>query len=190
MSLRVLIVPEDPTHNGAILKPLVERILVACGRPNAKVTVLENPRVQGYANAKQQLPSVWDRYKHFDFILFLVDADGHDRTAELRTLEEQADHGGATLVCCAAVQEVEVWLLAGHHNRLGRAWKSVRDEVSLKEHVFAPFLAKHGDARRPGGGRDRLMEEALQNFEGILRRCPELGELSARLTRILAQMSK
>ncbi|MDX1984844.1 MAG: hypothetical protein SFV51_31515 [Bryobacteraceae bacterium] len=64
MSLRILIVPEDPTYNGAILAPLVTRMLTECGRPKAKVTVLENPRVQGYAHAKQQLPSIWDRDRH------------------------------------------------------------------------------------------------------------------------------
>ncbi|MDX1984843.1 MAG: hypothetical protein SFV51_31510 [Bryobacteraceae bacterium] len=95
-----------------------------------------------------------------------------------------------TLLCCAAVQEVEVWLLAGHHDRLGRPWKQVRDEVSLKEHVFYPFLARFGDARRPGGGRDLLMDETLRNFEGILKRCPELVALKTRLSEILAHMSK
>lgn len=31
MSVRVLVIPEDPTHNGYILKPLVEMVLAEAG---------------------------------------------------------------------------------------------------------------------------------------------------------------
>ena len=48
MSFKVLVIPEDPTHNGYILKPLVESILTDAGKPNARVTVLTNSRLQGY----------------------------------------------------------------------------------------------------------------------------------------------
>ena len=42
MSFRVLVIPEDPTLNGYILKPLAERLLEDAGKPNAKVKVLDN----------------------------------------------------------------------------------------------------------------------------------------------------
>ena len=47
MSLRVLVIPEDPTHNGYILKPIAEMILADVGKPNAKVELLTNPRLTG-----------------------------------------------------------------------------------------------------------------------------------------------
>jgi hypothetical protein len=52
MSFKVLIIPEYPTNNGYILKPLIKRMMKECGKPNAQVDVLSNPRVQGYDNAK------------------------------------------------------------------------------------------------------------------------------------------
>ncbi len=35
MSFRVLVIPEDPTYNGYILQPIVERMLGELGKPNA-----------------------------------------------------------------------------------------------------------------------------------------------------------
>ena len=37
MSFRVLVIPEDPTWNGYILKPLTKALLNDAGKPNAKV---------------------------------------------------------------------------------------------------------------------------------------------------------
>ena len=86
----VRIIPEDPTYNGVILKPLASRILRECGRPNADVTVLTNPKVCGYEDAIRQLPAIIDRYSYVDLLLFLVDADGHDRSAAFARLEQIA----------------------------------------------------------------------------------------------------
>ena len=84
MSFRVLVIPEDPTYNGYILKPLVERILTECGKPNAKVTVLTNPKADGYEHAKALLvDEVFQRYRSQSLMLFLPDADGNDRRRNL-----------------------------------------------------------------------------------------------------------
>lgn len=91
MSFNVLVVPEDPTHNGYILQPLIERILHECGRPNARITVLTNPRAKGYDHAKSLMANdSFNRYKHMNLILFLPDADGKDKSMEFRSLEERA----------------------------------------------------------------------------------------------------
>ena len=81
MSYRVLVIPEDPTYNGFLLKPLVSRILRACGRANADVLVLSDPKVSGYEDGLRQLPVIIDEHLHWDLLLLLVDADGHDRSA-------------------------------------------------------------------------------------------------------------
>lgn len=185
MSFNVLVVPEDPSNNGYILKPLVIRMLAETGKGNAKVDVLGNPRAQGYSHAKEILRGqLLERYRHKDLLLFLVDADGKDRKDEFRNLEAEAAAQGVRLRCCAAEQEVEVWLLAGHRDKLGQPWQEVRREVSVKERIFAPFLATHGDRRRAGGGRDLLMKETLANYEALLRLCPELAELAQRVRDI------
>lgn len=177
MSFHALVIPEDPTYNGYILKPLVERILAECGKPNAKVIVLTNPKADGYEHAKALLDEVFQRYKHHDMMLFLPDADGKDRAAEFAPLEAKGRRVGVRLICCAAVQEVEVWLLAGHTNKLGKSWNEVRADTAVKENVFQPFLQEHGDPRRAGGGRDILMQQTLGNYGGLLDRCPELRRL-------------
>lgn len=76
MSCNVLVIPEDPTLNGYILSPLVSRLLLECGKGNARVTVLTSPKVSGFEHARGAMPTIVERYKHFDLLLFLPDADG------------------------------------------------------------------------------------------------------------------
>lgn len=186
MSFQVLVVPEDPTLNGYILRPLAARMLRECGKPSARVTVLTNPRATGYENAKKLLADeVLDRYAHVDLILFLPDADGKDRSGEFVELEAVATRKGARLLCCAAVEEVETWLLAGHVEKVSRSWREIRGDRSVKEAVFEPFLAEHGDSRRAGGGREALMNETLRSYRGLLHRCPELSRLQQRVSATL-----
>lgn len=179
MSLRVLVIPEDPTYNGYILKPLVERMLIEIGKCNARVTILTNPKLGGYEQAvraiQNELP---DRYGHFDLWLFLPDAD---RARNLKALEADLAGKGVRLLCCAAVPEVEAWLLAGHRDRVKARWADVRFHARLKESVFEPFLRAHGDPCSAGGGREALMRETLTSYRGLLQVCPELAELERRL---------
>ena len=182
MSFKVLIVPEDPTHNGAILKPLISRMLRACRRPRADVTVLTNPTVRGFEHAKSVLTDrVLELYGHLDLLLFLPDADCKDRSGVFERLEAAATSKSATLICCAAKEEIEAWLLAGHVDRLSKPWREIRRDCLVKENVFEPFLREYGDSSRPDGGRDLLMQETLKNYDGLLRRCPELRELQNRI---------
>jgi hypothetical protein len=139
LSFQVLVVPEDPTHNGDILNPLISRMMTECGKPNAKVVVLTDPKVQGYNHARQQLPDIIDRYRHFDLILFLVDADGKDRSAVFREMEKASTPNSPPLFCAAAVQEVEVWLLAGHTQKLDRPWETCEATFRSKKTSFGPF---------------------------------------------------
>jgi hypothetical protein len=137
---------------------LIERILENCGKANARVTVLANPIVSGFEHACGRMPEIVERYLHFGLLLFLPDADGKDRSFQFARLEAEASRKDVILICCAAREEVEVWLLAGHVEKLGRPWSAVRADVSAKENVFAPFLQEHGDSRRASGGRDMLMK--------------------------------
>jgi hypothetical protein len=185
LSYQVLVVPEDPTYNGDILAPLVERMLTECGKPNAKVLVLTNPMVRGYEHARDKLPEILDRYGHFNLFLFLVDADGKDRTKAFEGLESAAQTRGHALFCLAAEQEVEVWLMAGHAEKLTAKWVDVRRDRSVKENIFEDFLSEYGDARRYGRGRDVLMKQAISKYPQILQRCPELRALQERIARHL-----
>ena len=184
--MKVLIIPEDPTNNGYILKPLVKCILEAVGRPNAFVMVLTNPRVQGYPMVKAHLIEIATRYRFMDLLLFLPDGDCQDRTNELNVLEQNASRCGAKLLACAAVEEVEAWLLAGHSDKLPVGWQAIRQDCSVKENYFEPFLREYGDDGA-GGGREWLMRETLRNYDGLLARCPELQRLQDRIREALAE---
>ncbi len=162
-------------------------MLMACGKANARVIVLPEPSPKGYEHAKALLRNqLFDSYRHMNLLLFLPDADGKDRSAEFSGLESEARRQGVRLLCCAAKEEVEVWLLAGHRESLeGRRWREVRDDPSVKENVFFPFLRRHGDPKAPGEGRERLMAETLKGYDALLRLCPELADLERRIREVL-----
>jgi hypothetical protein len=199
MSLNILVVPENPTYNGAILKPLCERLLMECGRPRANIEVMMNPRTNGYEDAKKLFPgTILDLYSHKQLILFLPDSDGFDRSAEFARLEAEFEQEAAAvaksvrLICCAAVPEVEAWLLAGHQDKWEPNWKwgTMRADRSIKENYFSPFLQRHGQdqSRFPDGGRKQLMIGSLRNYAGIKQRCPELQELEDRVRTHIASL--
>lgn len=182
MSVRVVVIPEDATFNGYILGPLVRRMLQECGKPNAKVTIPPIP-IRGYEHAKREFRTqLFERYRYqADLLLFLPDADGKDRSGEFQALEAEAQSQGVLLLCCAARQEVEVWLLAGHRDKLDRRWQEVREDISVKENVFEPFLAVHGNPKAADEGRKLLMQEALGSYRSLLGVCEELAELEERI---------
>ena len=185
MSFRVLIIPEDPTYNGYILKPVIERMLAELGKPNADVTVLTNPKLNGYPHAVSAIRGdLVDRYRHVPLWLFLPDGD---RATGLESLETELTEKGVRLFCCAAQPEVEVWLLAGYRDELPIPWGQVRRHPRPKEEVFEPFLKERGNPRSPGGGREGLTRQTLTNYHGLLSVCPELAGLEDRLRTFLAQ---
>jgi hypothetical protein len=191
VSTHLLIVVEDPTHNGQIAYPLMQRMVAACGRPRARVTVLTNPHARGYASAKAIVTDVVPhRFPHVDLVLFLPDADGKDRSAEFDFLEESLRAAGVHLICCSAVQEIEAWALAGHAASLGLAWHAVRANVSVKEEVFTPFALRRGYRKAPDGGRGSLMQQTLRNYPALLQRCPELQTLEHRIRTALAAVEE
>jgi len=104
MSFKVLIIPEYPTNNGYILKPLIKTMMKECGKPNAQVDVLSNPRAQGYDHAKILMSEIiFETYAHKDLLLFIPDADGKDRSGKFSLLEKEAIEKGAKkaiVLCC------------------------------------------------------------------------------------------
>ena len=184
MSFDVLVIPEDPTLNGHILKPLAERLVADAGKPNAKVKVLDNPRLRGYDHAvraiREQLPQ---RYGFFDLWLFFPDADRAGAEV-MDNLEADAalDAQGITLFCCPAQPEVEIYACAAFRNQLRTTWDDARDHPRLKEQVFEPLLSRLGFERRaPGGGRKSMVVRSLQNLPLLYQLCPETRRLRDRI---------
>ena len=183
MSFTVLVIPEDPVLNGHILKPLTKAVMADAGRPAAKVDVLSNPRVRGYDHAVQvirgELPG---RYRFKDLWLFFPDADKATGDG-MQDLEAHVAGKGATLLCCAAQPELEIYACAAFRDEIpgSGTWEEARRHPRMKEEIFAPLLASHGDPRRPGAGRDLMIDRSLDNLPLLLRLCPELQSLRDRI---------
>jgi hypothetical protein len=132
-------------------------------------------------------------------VLFLPDSDGEDRNDEFNKLEMEFVREAlqlnkrVELICCAAVPEVEAWVLAGHEDKWEQDWQwgRMRADASFKENYFNPFLQRHGQDQSiyPDGGRRQLMQAALRNFVGIKQRCPELQHLENRIRNYLANIA-
>lgn len=184
MSFKVLVIPEDPTHNGYILKPLMEAILAEAGKPNAKVDVLTNPKLGGYDHAlraiKEELP---DRYGFWDLWVFMPDADRAAPQA-MTALEAELAAKNVTLLCCPAQPEVEIYACAPYRQEIDGGWKAARENIKMKEDVFDPLLKKHGDARRAGAGRDLMIAKSLENLPLLFQLCPELKALRDRIAAL------
>jgi hypothetical protein len=188
MSYRVLVIPEDPTCNGYILKPLVTALLADAGKPSARVGVLTNPRLTGYDTAVAAIRgALADRYAFSDLWVFMPDADRANEAA-MRDLESQLAARGVTLLCCPAQPEVEIYPCAAYRSELKMPWRELRTAPRLKEDVFKPLLKKHGDVRRAGGGRDLMIEEALRNLPLLYDLCPELAELRDRIASLVERV--
>jgi hypothetical protein len=195
MSYRVLVIPEDPTYNGHILQPLVKALLDRAGKSNSRVTVLTDPHIFGVDQAISSAPQIAHDSPMYDLFLLMVDRDarlgnGESRLQRPREAERRAiDDYGRLLLACAAIEEVEVWLMAGHPDKvegLGFNWKDIRQHDNPKEQYFEPFLAAYGNRLEAGQGRKRLMREGLENLSGLLSRCDELADLLRRIEEAVA----
>ena len=188
MSFSVLVIPEDPMQNGHILKPLVRALMRDVGRRNAKVSVLTRPRVRGYDQAVNAIRNkLTARYRFMNLWLFFPDADRASRDA-MRNLEAHVAAEGVTLLCCAAEPEVEIYACAGFRNDMQETWEEVRQHPRMKEEVFGPLLARHGNPRRPGAGRDLMIARSLGNLPLLFQLCPELRCLRDRIAIFLQEL--
>lgn len=186
MSCKVLVIPEDPTYNGYLLKPLVQRIMAEVGKPKAQVLVLRDPKTGGFDDACELIRSgkLRDRYGYYDLWLFLPDGD---QNANLRLIEESVEGQKARLIASYLTPEVEVTLVAGHPSADVKGWIAQKEHPRFKEEVFAPFLAAYGNKTAPGEGREKLMWDALKNYPRMKQFVPELAELESRIACALEQ---
>ncbi len=190
MSLRVLVIPEDPTNDQHVLKPICEKLFEELGR-RARIEILKDPHLRGVTEALDpaQVRAIVDENEMIDLFLLLVDRDGRGPSPRLGNTNQararEQDHPGR-LIACLAVEEVEVWLLALHRDTLEARWPEVRSHEDSKEAYFDPLMARRGWTGEVGGGRKRAMRELGARWRGLLEVCDELRELRDRLGAWLA----
>lgn len=164
---------------------MVRALVADCGRSSARIKVLENPRVSGYHNAVRAIrQSLVDRYSWYDLWLFFPDAD-LGRAEAMKNLESDLETQSVRLLCCPAVPEVEIYACAAFRDDMNVTWKDARKNPRLKEEIFQPLLDSHGDANRPGGGRDLMIAQSLKNLPLLYQLCPELKSLRDRIVPLL-----
>jgi len=173
-----------------MLKPLVEALMRAVGKPKAKVMVCSDPVLGGISQALrwERVEEIIQRYRGMvDLFLECVDRDGEaGRRQRLDQLEEKSKGALAGtdrhFLAECAWQEVEVWVLAGHDLPSDWSWSEVRREPNAKEEYFEPFAKAQGVWDAPAGGRGILAREAAARFDRVLKLCPEdLGVLDQRV---------
>ena len=179
--MKVLVIPEDQTHNGYLLRPLVKAIMADAGRRSAKVKIVSKPRLRGYDHAikaiREELP---DLYGFFDLWLFFPDADRANDDA-MQALERDLAVPGITLLCCAAQPELEIYACAAFRSDMQETWDEARRHPKMKEEVFQPLAKLHGDLRQPGESRGLMIAESLRNLPLLFQLCPELKRLRDRI---------
>jgi len=186
MSFKALVIPEDPTFNGYLLKPLAERLLAESGKPKAQVLVLRDPKTGGFSQAWDLIESgsLNARYGYYDLWLFLPDGD---QTRDLSKLEQTVQNQRAPLIASYLTPEVEVAILAGHPNADTTGWQAQKMHPRFKEEIFGPFLKKYGNASAPGEGRERLMLDALKNYARMKRLLPEIAAIEKRISALMSR---
>ena len=177
--MRVLILPEDFTKDQYMLKPIIEAMMKAVGKPNAVVRVCQEPRFHGVDQLLdwEQLQPVIERYRgRVDLFLLCVDRDGKaGRRVALDRLEQLAEETAPGRVVLAenAWQEIEVWVLAGHDLPKGWNWKTIRQEEHPKENYYLLFAEKRGVKEAAAEGRKILAQEAAAVYRRLRQRCKE-----------------
>lgn len=182
--MKVLIVPEDPTLDQHVLRPIVEHIFADLGRP-ARIEVLRDPHLRSVAQALDRtiLGDIIADNPMIDLFLLMVDRDCNRGTipSESRAKTRESEHPDR-LIACLAVEEVETWLLALLRDEIATPWREVRAECHPKERFWAPLAEQRGWHRERDGGRVRVIRELLgPKWRGLLGVCPELQELKDRI---------
>jgi len=191
--VNVFVIPEDFRKDQFILKPIVQAMMAAIGKPRANVRVCQDPLLGGVTEALkwERIKEILDRYRGMvQVFLLIVDRDGKNgRRLSLRALEESAAKmlpEDRVFLAENAWQEVEVWLLAGHDLPKSWGWQEIRQEVNPKEVYYEPLARERGVMGGPGQGRKALAREAAEHYTRIRSRCPEdLAALEERLSEAI-----
>lgn len=159
---------------------MVQRIFDDLQR-RVRLDVLRDPHLRGIRDVTTQLQDIVADNTTVDLFVVVVDNDcGRENNQE--RIRAAAD-GNPRIVTCCAMEEVEIWLLALHRERLG-SWQEVRADCDVKEHHAMPLLAVL-DQGGPGHGRKAAMRHLGQHWKGLLEVCGEVRELKDAIAAVI-----
>lgn len=179
--MRVLIIPEDPTLDQHILKPIVEKVFDDLERTH-RVEVLRDPHLSSASQAlnQQVVEQIVRDNPMIDVFILAVDRDC-DRDTHTAKLAARVKEHPTKLVGVLAIEEVEVWALALNRKDLDVGLAKVRAECDPKERFWDPFVTKKGWLGTVGKGRKKAMHSLAGGWSGLLQVCPEIAEFRERV---------
>jgi hypothetical protein len=184
-----MIIPEDPTLDQFILKPIIEAVFRDLNRV-ARVQVLFNPRLRSVEQALEpkQFNSIIDSYPQEDLCLLLIDRDcDQNRVNRIKARELEAKNIGKLVIGCLAIEEIEMWALAIYQGQLPASWQEMRKECDPKEAYFNPLAEQLGLQTAVGRGRKHLMKNLAGQYSRLLQLCSEIAELRDRIRQKLSK---
>lgn len=188
--MRTLVIPENPTLDQYVLKPVVERIFADLER-KCRVDVLKDPYISGVSQAlsAETIGEVLARYPMIDLFLLVVDRDCEEsrENGAVAARVAQAAALGKSLVGCLAIEEVETWALALFRDEVGGRWQQIRAECHPKEAYFEPLVKHQGWETMLGRGRVEAMKKLPGNWKALKQRCLEIQELQDAIESWLFQ---
>ncbi len=190
MSYNVLVISEDFRKDQHILKPVVQAMLSAAGKPKATLEVCKNPLLGGTGQAlnRERILEIVRQYRMVHLFVLCVDRDGDaGRRNKLDAIEGYAGQDGQPVLAENAWQEVEIWVLAGMSDLPNDwAWRDIRAEIDLKERYYLPYARRRGLDHLPDQGRKALGTEAANHYSRIRTRCSEdIKALEERIKALL-----
>ena len=172
--MNVLVIPEHPSKDQYILKPLFARLFRRLGIRSTRVEVCQDPVLGNVDEAlkSERLQEIVEKRRGMtDVFILCVDRDG--AVGRRQRLDDIESEFGRGFLAANAWEELETWVLAGLALPSGWRWQEVRAEIHVKERYFEPLAAQRGLSGAPGGGRKTLGEEASRNISAIRQKCPE-----------------
>ncbi len=184
--MKVLVIPEDPTLDQYILKPIVERLFQDVGR-RARVDILFDPHLRGIDEAldPKMVERIIAENPMVDLFLVMVDRDCNRYGNEERADAREQEHPGK-LLACLAIQEVEVWMVALHRESFDVPWKDLRADCDPKERYAEPLLRQLSSPTAVGHGRKQAMRGIATRWNALVQRCEEFARLRERLKEWVA----
>lgn len=187
--MKVLIIPEDQELDRYIVHPVIEALFDDL-EVKARVQVLPEPRLHGAGDALDAavVREIVEANPMEDLFLLVVDGDCNREGNDGRAAERQREHEDK-LIACVAREEVEVWLLALHKDKLDTPYfKDVRTHCDPKERWAQPLLRKLGSAG-PGHGRKSAMRALKGNWRSLCDTCTELRDLKERIAAFVTELA-
>ena len=174
--MNILVIPEDPTYDQHILKPLFEQLFRSIGKGRVRLRICHDPILGGVGEAlkSHRLAEIIERYGGMtDMFILCVDRDGELGRKD-RLLDIEAEFNPSNVLLAEnAWEEIETWALAGVQLPKNWKWGNIRTEIHVKEVYFDRLVKMRKLARSPGLGRKELGREAASNIRLVRTRCAE-----------------